>query len=128
LHLRDFKISFYWDCYRNYCLKLQKHTTAPSHLNTHTHTSIKDSMLSLVNSYLRLLHDLGFRLISSTNNDCIGKSQVPTRVARWYIFKPKIPICVNFGGPLNGKGLYLYSIAICNILREFGIFYGNLVI
>jgi hypothetical protein len=25
------------------------------------------------------------------------------RVARWYIFKPKIPIWVNFGGPWIGK-------------------------
>jgi hypothetical protein len=24
------------------------------------------------------------------------------RVARWFIFKPKIPIWVNFGGPWNG--------------------------
>jgi hypothetical protein len=22
----------------------------------------------------------------------------PSRVARWHIFQPKIPICVNFGG------------------------------
>jgi hypothetical protein len=39
------------------------------------------------------------------------------RVARWYIFKPKIPIRVNFGGPWNGKGWYIlchleYIIAI----------------
>jgi hypothetical protein len=33
------------------------------------------------------------------------------RVARWYIFKPKIPFWVNFGGPWNGK---------------FGTFYGHL--
>jgi hypothetical protein len=25
------------------------------------------------------------------------------RFARWYIFGPKIPIWVNFGGPWNGK-------------------------
>jgi hypothetical protein len=24
---------------------------------------------------------------------------IPIRVARWHIFKPKIPIWVNFGGP-----------------------------
>jgi hypothetical protein len=23
--------------------------------------------------------------------------------ARWYIFKPKIPILVKFGGPCNGR-------------------------
>jgi hypothetical protein len=27
----------------------------------------------------------------------------PIRVARWFVFKPKIPVWVNFGGPLNGK-------------------------
>jgi hypothetical protein len=26
-----------------------------------------------------------------------------SRVARWYILKPQIPILVNFGGPWNGK-------------------------
>jgi hypothetical protein len=29
---------------------------------------------------------------------------IKTRVARWYLFKPKIPIWANFGGPWNGKG------------------------
>jgi hypothetical protein len=41
------------------------------------------------------------------------------RVARWYIFKPKIPIWVNFGGPWNLKGWY--------ILWPFAIFYGHSV-
>jgi hypothetical protein len=39
------------------------------------------------------------------------------RVARWYIFKPKIPIWVNFGGPRNGKG--------GNILKPFGLYQGH---
>jgi hypothetical protein len=26
-----------------------------------------------------------------------------SRVARWFIFKPKIPIWVKFGGPWNKK-------------------------
>jgi hypothetical protein len=30
-----------------------------------------------------------------------------TRVARWFVFKPKIPIWVNFGGPYNEKCLYI---------------------
>jgi hypothetical protein len=42
-----------------------------------------------------------------------------TRVARWHIFKPKIPIWVNFGGSYNGRCLYI----IC----PFGLFYGYLV-
>jgi hypothetical protein len=41
-----------------------------------------------------------------------------SRVAGWYIFKPKIQIWVKFGGPWNGKGLY--------ILWPVGIFYGHL--
>jgi hypothetical protein len=30
-----------------------------------------------------------------------------SRVARWFIFKPKIPIWDNFGGPWNGKCWYI---------------------
>jgi hypothetical protein len=30
------------------------------------------------------------------------------RTARWHIFKPNISIWVNFGGPWNGKGCYVY--------------------
>jgi hypothetical protein len=44
------------------------------------------------------------------------------RVARWYFFKPKIPIWVNFGGSCNGKCWYIRS-----ILLPFGLFYGHLV-
>jgi hypothetical protein len=40
------------------------------------------------------------------------------RVARWFVFKPKIPIWVNYGGPYNGKCWY--------ILRSFEIFYCHL--
>jgi hypothetical protein len=40
-------------------------------------------------------------------------------VARWFVFKPKIPIWLNFGGPYKGKCWY--------ILWSFGIFYGHLV-
>jgi hypothetical protein len=29
-----------------------------------------------------------------------------SRVARWFIFKPKIPIWVYFGGPWYGKCWY----------------------
>jgi hypothetical protein len=47
-----------------------------------------------------------------------GKKQVPERVARWFLSKPKIPIWVNLGGPLNAKCVY--------ILWPFGIFYRNL--
>jgi hypothetical protein len=36
----------------------------------------------------------------------------------WFVFDPKIPIWVNFGGPWNGK--------CCYILLSFGIFYDHL--
>jgi hypothetical protein len=44
---------------------------------------------------------------------------VRTWVARWYIFKPKIPILVNFVGSCNGRWWY--------ILRPFGLSYGHLL-
>jgi hypothetical protein len=43
------------------------------------------------------------------------------------IFKPKIPILVNFGGPWNGKGWYIVR-SFETILQPFGIYYGNMVI
>jgi hypothetical protein len=42
---------------------------------------------------------------------------VPVRVARWFHFRPKMPVWVYFGGPWNGK--------CCNIYRSFGIFYDH---
>jgi hypothetical protein len=44
---------------------------------------------------------------------------VPYRVARWYIFKPKIQIWVNFGGSCKGR--------FWSILWTSGLFYGHLV-
>jgi hypothetical protein len=53
---------------------------------------------------------------------------VARRVARWYIFKLKIPIWVNIGGPWNGKGWYiLWPFGIC-YGHLFGILCGHLVI
>jgi hypothetical protein len=61
------------------------------------------------------------------------------RVARRFIFKPKIPIWVNFGGPYIGKCIYIlwpfgifyrhleYFTDIWNILQTFGIFYDLFV-
>jgi hypothetical protein len=57
--------------------------------------------------------------------------QIPTsvrsRVARLYIFKPKFPIWVNFGGPWNLRGHYILwhwvnFMAIWYVLLPFGIF------
>jgi hypothetical protein len=48
------------------------------------------------------------------------------RDARWFVFKPKIPIWVNFGEPLNGKCWYIswpleHSMVIWYNLWPFGI-------
>jgi hypothetical protein len=42
-----------------------------------------------------------------------------TRVARWYIFRPKIAIWVNFGGSCNER--------YWHVLWPFGLFYGRFV-
>jgi hypothetical protein len=44
------------------------------------------------------------------------------KVARWFLFKPEIPIGVNFGGEM-----FVYFMTIWNILRTFGIIYGRLL-
>jgi hypothetical protein len=48
------------------------------------------------------------------------------RVARLFVFKPKIPIWVNFGGSCNGKSWYIIK-TIWSILLLLEIFYGHLV-
>jgi hypothetical protein len=50
------------------------------------------------------------------------------RVARWYIFKAKIPVWVNFLGSCNGRvgifyGHLVYFTAVWYISRPFGIFW-----
>jgi hypothetical protein len=56
-----------------------------------------------------------------------------SRVARWFVFKPKIPIWVNCLGVFQWKILahfydhLVYFKAIANILRPFGTFCGHLV-
>jgi hypothetical protein len=57
---------------------------------------------------------------------------VQSRVARWFVFKPKFPIWVNFGGlAMENHGILyahlVYCTAIGNILWPFGIICGNLV-
>jgi hypothetical protein len=44
---------------------------------------------------------------------------LPFRVARWFVFKPKIQIWVNFGGSCTGRCWY--------VLRTFGSFYSLLL-
>jgi hypothetical protein len=50
---------------------------------------------------------------------CPLRNDVEPRVARWYIFTPKIPVWVNFGRSCNGRCYY--------ILWPLDIFYGQLV-
>jgi hypothetical protein len=45
-----------------------------------------------------------------------------TRVARWHIFKPKIPIWAKFGGPWN-RCFYV----VISYVWPFQIYYGHLV-
>jgi hypothetical protein len=57
---------------------------------------------------------------------------VLTRVARWYICKPKIPIWVNLGGSCNRDGVifyvhFVYFKAILYSLWPFRIIHGRLV-
>jgi hypothetical protein len=51
---------------------------------------------------------------------------LPGRVARWFVFKPKIPNLGKFCGALDWK-MFIYVMAIWNILWRFGIFYDHLV-
>jgi hypothetical protein len=51
---------------------------------------------------------------NSAQQKCCGK-----RVARWFVFKPKIQILANFGGSCNGRCWY--------ILWTLGPFYGLLL-
>jgi hypothetical protein len=63
------------------------------------------------------------RLIKATEK--LGEKNGPsifghcTRVARWFVFKPKIQSWVNFGGSCNGRCWY--------ILCTLGPFYGLLL-
>jgi hypothetical protein len=52
------------------------------------------------------------------SNIDVSNKAIDSRVARWLVFKPKIPIWENFSVPRIGKSWY--------ILCPFGIFYGYL--
>jgi hypothetical protein len=47
------------------------------------------------------------------------------RVARWYVFEPKIQFWVNFGGSVIED--LVHYVDIWSILQSLGIFYGHLV-
>jgi hypothetical protein len=45
--------------------------------------------------------------------------KMAARVARWFVFKPKIQIWVNFGGSCNGRCWYI----LCTLGPFYGLFY-----
>jgi hypothetical protein len=49
------------------------------------------------------------------------------RVARWFVFKQKIQIWVNFGGSCNGRRWCMYFMDTWSILGLFVIFFWHLV-
>jgi hypothetical protein len=55
--------------------------------------------------------------------------RLPTRVARWYMFKPKIPVWVNFVVPWNENSWYiLWPFEICVMAVWYILWqFGNLV-
>jgi hypothetical protein len=59
-----------------------------------------------------------FFCLSLPSRNSHNEKLVLGRVARWHIFKPKIPIWVNFGGSYNGRCWY--------ILWPFDYFKGHL--
>jgi hypothetical protein len=63
--------------------------------------------------------------ILAKSKKCQKGNVVTCRLARWNIFKPKIPIWVHFGGFYNGRIWYIIS--NWYILQPFGIFCGHLV-
>jgi hypothetical protein len=54
----------------------------------------------------------------SVEKELTFETCLQTRLARWYIFRPKIEIWINLGGSCNRRCWY--------ILLTFGIFYGHL--
>jgi hypothetical protein len=44
---------------------------------------------------------------STNGNSTESEVRIAARVARWFIFKPKIQIWANFGGSCNGKSWYI---------------------
>jgi hypothetical protein len=62
-----------------------------------------------------------------TINISIRKRLTKARVARWFVFKPKIPIWVNFGGPSNGKCCFGIFYWYLDNVWQFGIVCSNLL-
>jgi hypothetical protein len=79
--------------------------------------------------FIRKVHKLAPTLnlvfLRSIRNEGSQKSfrqTLPSRVARWYIFKLKIPVWVNFWWCLQWK-MFVYFMDFWSILRSIGIFH-----
>jgi hypothetical protein len=64
----------------------------------------------------------------SKQKDGILRERIGGRVARWFVFQPKITIWVNFGGPYIYRKMFIDFMAIWNILWRFGIFCDHLIL
>jgi hypothetical protein len=58
--------------------------------------------LNKTRSHYEMVHE-------NEKRDFKSHIQVGGRVARWYIFKPKIPFRVNFGGSRYGRYWYIFG-------------------
>jgi hypothetical protein len=68
-----------------------------------------------------------FHSTSNAKQHSWHRVDISSRVARWFLFKPKIPITVDFGGYSNGRCWYILCPfgqfpAILHTLWPFGIF------
>jgi hypothetical protein len=65
-----------------------------------------------------VLHPLprGPFVVEAQASGSVSEKRITVRVARWFVFKPKIPIWVKFGGSCYGRWF---------ILWPFGLFYRH---
>jgi hypothetical protein len=86
----------------------------PRYIHIYIHTYL----LTYIHTYIHIIRMYNEELFS-------GDKRFITRVARWFVFKPKIPIWVNFWGPYIGECLYiLWPFVILEIfyIWPFGTF------
>jgi hypothetical protein len=78
----------------------------------HKFTCITNTFLSCLQSSIWLVFEPFWNFFQSNSGHTVhpayeAAASIPTRVARWHIFKPKILIWVNFGGTCNGRCWYM---------------------
>jgi hypothetical protein len=88
-----------------------------SYFQPKTHLNYKQKLQTMI-QHMYVICTLKLTLHKSVvlrKDEILGHD---TRVARWHILIPKILIWVYFGGPWNGKSIYIFW--------PIGIFYGQL--